>query len=156
MSNQPELKTSILDRLIDHQPGLTAEPVPRRVATLGVVREAVLRDLENLLNARRSIRPVPESSRQARSILSYGARDFSSLNLRSQSVRQQIGMEIERLLVIFEPRLKSMTVRLDTASGSERTLHYRINALLLAEPVTAPITFDTCLDINSGGYSIHE
>ena len=155
MRNQPDIRISILDRLIDHEPELSSEPVRHRFSTLASVRESVLRDLENLLNARRNIHPVPESDQQVKaSIFSYGARDFISDNPRCQSVRQQIRLEMERLLMQFEPRLKNVTVRFDTSGGQERTLHFLITALLLADPVTVPITFDTGFDINSGAYSI--
>jgi len=155
MRDQPYLQTSILDRLIDREPDEPAEPVRRRLATLASVGDSVLRDLENLLNARRNERCLPERDRQAQaSILGYGAPDYSSQDPRSHQVRQQIRLEIQRLLQLFEPRLRNVTVRLDTLSHPERALHFRIDAVLLAEPATVPITFDTRFDINSGAYSV--
>jgi len=155
MQKQPDIQGSILDRLIDHEPGLSSEPVQRHAGTLNSVRESVLRDLENLLNARKNIHPVPESDEQVKaSILSYGTRDFTSDNPRCHSVRQQIRLEIERLLMQFEPRLKNVAVRFDNSENRERTLHFRISAILLADPVSAPITFDTSFDINSGAYFV--
>ena len=56
--------------------------------------------------------------------------------------------------MLFEPRLREVTVRLDTSAGIGRVLNFRIDALLLTDPITAPITFDTCFDINSGSYTI--
>ena len=157
MRNQPEIRTSILDRLIDQSPELTGEPILCHAGSLNSVMESVLRDLEHLLNARRYIRPLSESHEQVRaSIVSYGARDFISENPRSTAVRQRIRLEVERLLMRFEPRLKNVIVRLDNSEVRERTLRFRITALLLADPITTPITFDTRLDINSGAYSIFQ
>jgi type VI secretion system protein ImpF len=155
MREEQDTQTSILDRLIDTEPGVTHEPVQRRFATINQVRDAVVRDLENLLNTRRSIHPVPEVDGQvAASLFTYGVRDFISYSPRSPSVRQQIRQEIERVIVQFEPRLRNVSVRLDSSAGSERTLRFRISALLVVDPVTAPVTFDTCFDINRGDYFI--
>lgn len=155
MRSQPDLQRSLLDRLIDTEPDKPAEPVQQRLTTLASVGDSVLRDLENLLNARMTIRPPSERATQTQaSIIGYGARDYSSRNPRSHAVRQEIRLEIERLLQLFEPRLRNVIVSLDTVSQPERSLHFRIHADLLAEPVTAPITFDTRFDINSGAYSV--
>ena len=153
MREEQDTQTSILDRLIDTEPGVTHEPVQRRFATINQVRNAVARDLENLLNTRKSINPVPEADGQVTaSLFTYGVRDFISSSPRSPSVRQQIRQEIERVISLFEPRLRSVSVRLDASAGSERTLRFRISALLVVDPVTAPVTFDTCFDINRGDY----
>jgi type VI secretion system protein ImpF len=155
MREEQDTQTSILDRLIDSEPGVTHEPVQRRFATINQVRDAVARDLENLLNTRKSIYPVPDVDGQVTaSLFTYGVKDFISYSPRSPSVRQQIRLEIERVIVLFEPRLRNVSVRLDTSAGNERTLRFRISALLVVDPVTAPVTFDTCFDINRGDYSI--
>ena len=120
-----------------------------------LVRESVLRDLENLLNTRRSFHPVPEANGQvSASVFCYGVRDFVSQSPRNPSLRQSLRLEIERILIMFEPRLKNAVVQLDTRAGFQRNLCFRITALLFAEPVIAPITFDTRFDINSGACSI--
>lgn len=154
MQKQTEILPSLLDRLIDHEPR-RSEPVQWRGAKLGVATESLLRDLENLFNTRGSIRPVPESRRQVGAFLTnYGARDFISHNPRSQSTRQQIRLEMERLLGVFEPRLRNVTVRLDPSAGIGRALNFRIDATVQFHPITSPITFDTCFDINNGCYTI--
>jgi type VI secretion system protein ImpF len=155
MREEQDTQTSILDRLIDTEPGVTHEPVQRRFATINQVREAVARDLENLLNTRKSIHQVPEVDGQvSASLFTYGVRDFISYSPRSPSVRQQIRLEIERVIELFEPRLRNVSVRLDTSAGNERTLRFRISALLVVDPVTTPVTFDTSFDINRSDYFI--
>jgi len=151
MRNQPDLQASILDRLIDHEPELSSETGPGRFAGYHQVRESVRRDLEHLLNTRRCIHPVPEADAGVRtSVFSYGVRDFISHSPRSPSLRQSLRLEIERILILFEPRLKNVTVRLDTQASCQRNLCFCITALLYADQVIAPITFDTSFDINSG------
>ncbi len=155
MQDRPFLQASLLDRLIDLEPELTREPVQNRVPSFTQVRKAVMRDLENLLNARRTIQQVPEADIHLESSLfTYGLRDFTSLNPRSPSVRIRIRQEIERTISLFEPRLKNLTVRFDVPGESERTLRFRVTALLVVTPLTEPVAFDTYLDINRGEFFI--
>jgi len=98
---------------------------------------------------------VPESFAQVNaSVFTYGLKDFMSHNPRSPSVRLQIRQEVERTIALFEPRLRNVSVRIDGAEIIDRSLRFRINALLVADPVTEPITFDTYLDINRGEFVI--
>ncbi|QWV94603.1 type VI secretion system baseplate subunit TssE [Geomonas oryzisoli] len=164
MRYQPEPRRSLLDRLIDREPECPAEPVCSSRKSLNTLIDSVLRDLENLFNSRsfpivnprRGLAPhvpAPLVSHLQHSILSYGSRDFSTDNPRSGRVQQAIRLEIIRLLDSFEPRLKDVTVSLGTTLG-ERTLNFRIEALLQVEPVALPTAFDTHFDINSGAYTI--
>lgn len=154
MRHQPQFRQSLLDRLTDHAPQLPVEPVQPHLPSLNSVLLSVLRDLENLLNTRSfTAGASPHSGEAARSILAYGSRDFSLANPRSQEVRRQIRLEILRLVTLFEPRLRSAKVRLDPVRG-ERSLNFRIEAVLHIEPVPIPTAFDTCFDINSGSYTI--
>lgn len=156
MRHQPELRESLLDRLMDDEPELAAEPKLGARGNFDLVIRSLLRDLENLLNTRKSCsRGISDDLHAAASILNYGSSDFSSENPRSHRVRQQIRMEILNLLALFEPRLKDVTVRLDPVQ-KERTLHFRIEGLLMVHPVSVPTAFDTCFDINSGAFSILE
>lgn len=155
MRDQTILQTSLLDRLMDREPGVSHEPVQSRYATISQIRDSVIRDLENLLNTRRNIIEAPEAYEQVNtSVYTYGLRDFTSLSPRSPSVRLQIRQEIERTIALFEPRLRSVSIRIDGAETIDRSLRFRISALLVADPVTEPITFDTYLDINRGEFVV--
>ncbi|MFA7061691.1 MAG: type VI secretion system baseplate subunit TssE [Pedobacter sp.] len=149
------LRPSLLDRLIDREPGVSHEPVQSGYTTIKQIRESVIRDLENLLNTRRCIFDAPESCVHVNaSVFTYGLKDFMSYNPRSPSVRLQIRQEIERTIALFEPRLRNVSVRIDGAETINRSLRFRISALLVIDPVTEPITFDTYLDINRGEFVI--
>lgn len=155
MRDKPYLQASLLDRLIDREPETTREPVQNRVPTLAQVRKSVMRDLESLLNTRRNIQEVPDANAHlAASLFTYGLGDFTSFNTRSPSARIQIRQEIERTISLFEPRLKNLTVRFDLPGENERTLRFRVTALLVVTPLTEPVAFDTYLDINRGEYFI--
>lgn len=149
------LQTSILDRLIDEEPGVSREPAQHRTFTIGQVKAAVTRDLENLLNTRRNIQVPPATFEELNnSLFVYGVRDYTAQNPRSPAAKQQLRLDIEQTLRRFEPRLRNVTVQMESATASERNLRFRISALLVADPVTEPVTFDTFFDANRGEYMI--
>jgi len=85
-----------------------------------------------------------------RVVFTYGLKDFMAHNPRSPSVRLQIRQEVERTIALFEPRLRNVSIRIDGAETIDRSLRFRISALLVADPVTERITFDTYLGHQSG------
>jgi len=108
--NQQNIRTSILDRLIDLEPGVSHEPVQQRTFDLRQIKAAVVRDLENLLNTRRHIFAPPAALTEVNSsLLVYGLGDFTSQNPRSPSVKQQLRQDIEKTLSRFEPRLRNVS-----------------------------------------------
>jgi type VI secretion system protein ImpF len=153
--NGPELQASLLDRLVDNEPGMSYEPVQYRLLTIGQVKASVITDLENLLNTRRQIFSPPAGYREvSKSLFVYGLRDFTAQNPQSMPVRQQLRQDIEKTISRFEPRLRNVTVHLETPTEKERNLRFRINGLLVVEPVAEPVSFDTYFDINRGQYVI--
>lgn len=154
---QQNLQASILDRLIDLEPGVSREPVQYRFLSIGQAKISVARDLENLLNTKRSVLVPPTGCREVNSSLFvYGLQDFTSQNPKSPMVRQQLRQQIERVISRFEPRLKNVKVNLEMSSQSERNLRFRISALLVVDPVSEPVTFDTYLDVTRGAYAVSE
>jgi type VI secretion system protein ImpF len=145
---------SILDRLIDNDPGSSREPVQYR-PSLGQIKDAVVRDLENLLNTRRQILlPPPEYREVNNSLFLYGLQDFTSKNPDSPIVRQRLRQTIEQTISRYEPRLKNVTVQIETPSKNARDLRFRITAVLMVEPITEPVTFDTYFDVSRSEYRI--
>jgi type VI secretion system protein ImpF len=154
---QQNLQASILDRLIDLEPGVSREPVQYRFLSIGQAKISVARDLENLLNTKRSVLVPPIGCREVNSSLFvYGLQDFTSQNPKSPMVRQQLRQQIERVISRFEPRLKNVKVNLEMSTQSERNLRFRISALLVVGPVSEPVTFDTYLDVTRGAYAVSE
>ncbi len=142
-------QASILDRLIDLEPEVSKEPVQFRLQDLRQVKAAVVRDLENLLNTKQPFEDPPEALRSLRdSLFVYGLKDFTGQNPKASSVRQQLRLAIERCIARFEPRLRNVVVHLEADTEKERTLRFRVSALLMVEPLSEPVTFDTVLDMN--------
>lgn len=148
------IQASILDRLIDDEPGNSREAVQERFF-FGQIKDRVARDLENLLNARRHILTPPVSYREVNnSLFVYGLPDYTSRNPGNISVRSQLRLEIEKTISRFEPRLKNVAVHIDSRSVNSRDLGFRITAVLVVNPITEPVTFDTSFDLNRSKYSI--
>ncbi|MDL1967314.1 MAG: type VI secretion system baseplate subunit TssE [Deltaproteobacteria bacterium] len=153
--NRQNLQASILDRLVDDEPGVSHESVQYRLVSIGQIKASVVRDLENLLNTRRQILILPvEYSHVNDSLFVYGLQDFTSKNPGSPFVKQQLRQDIEKTISQFEPRLKNVSVHLETTAQNKRTLRFRIKGLLVIEPVAEPVTFDTYFDANKGEYII--
>jgi type VI secretion system protein ImpF len=153
--NHENIQASILDRLIDDEPGVSREPVQFRLMNFGQIKAALIRDLENLLNTKSRIFSVPPEYKELNnSLFVYGLRDFTSQNPKSPSVRLHLRQEIEKAISRFEPRLRNISVQIIDPSKNERNLRLRISALLVTEPVAEPVTFDTFFDINRGEYVI--
>jgi type VI secretion system protein ImpF len=148
-------RASILDRLLDLEPDVSREPVQLRLQDVRQVKAAVIRDLENLLNTKRPYGDPPDGFRNLRdSLFVYGLRDFTALNPKATAVRQQLRLEIERTVSRFEPRLRSVVVHLEAEGENERALRFRISAMLVVEPLSEPVTFDTVLDVNRAQFKV--
>lgn len=156
-TEQQSLQTSILDRLIDREPGASSESVQNRFYSVGQLKASVIRDLENLLNTRCCIFLPPASYREVNdSLYVYGLHDFTSKSPKSASLRQQLRLEIEKAISRFDSRLKNVSVHFEEHNTNVQNLRFRISALMVVEPIKEPVTFDTYCDINRQKYFIAE
>lgn len=149
------IQTSILDRLIDDEPEVSRETVQHQLADIRAMKQSVIRDMENLLNTRRKIFPVPDEFREVNnSLFVYGLPDFSSQNPKNPQVKQMLRRDIEQTVAKFERRLKNVKVKLEMSDKMEQKIRFRITGILHMEPLSEPVTFDTHFDINKGKYAI--
>jgi type VI secretion system protein ImpF len=147
---------SVLDRLIDEDPGSRSEK-PMTVARLGAaLRDAVRRDLEDLLNTRRRPFELPAGLTElADSSFEYGIPDFSGANLSSIERRRRYLKGIEEIIRRHEPRLTAVRVMpADDRPSHLRTLHFRIEAVLRAEPAPESVLYDSHVDILTRSFRI--
>ena len=138
----------LLDRLIDDAPDQLRDPPQSASESMVALRQSVRRDLESLLNARRTWKSWPASLKElAVSPIGYGIPDFTSGAFNDGSRREELRLEIEEAVQAFEPRFLSVRVALiESTDRLEATLRLRIDAVLHAEPMPEPITFDTIID----------
>jgi type VI secretion system protein ImpF len=146
---------SVLDRLIDKDPKNSLEIPLTRAQSLRELKLALKRDLEWLLNTRRTIEPAPESARETvRSVYQYGFADISSKSVLSTRDHSDLIREMESAIAIFEPRLKRARVRMEQVEGGLRSLKFVIEGLLCMDPAPEPVRFDTVLELGKGEYEI--
>jgi type VI secretion system protein ImpF len=143
--------TSVLDRLLDNDPGVSHEPPRSRHQVLRDLKEVVRRDLENLLNTRHSyLSWRPALKELSQSLLNSGAA------MGSAGAREEFCRTLQGILRRYEPRFKSVTVRqLDNAAPLDRTLRFRIDALLRLDPAPEPIVFDSMLEPASATFAVN-
>jgi len=142
------VKLSVLDRLLDDAPEMERDRPLSGTDALTVLRRAVRRDLEALLNARRRLWGIPRAYPElANSSMSFGLPDYSAGAMNEQGAREVLRREIERCVKQFEPRLVHVSVSLlPRKDDLDTTLQLRIDALLRAEPVDEQISFDTIVN----------
>jgi type VI secretion system protein ImpF len=79
--------------------------------------------------------------------VNFGIPDFTGANLASAESREQFRRVIETVIRKYEPRFKTVRVTLlDNVEPLDRTLRFRIDALLYAEPSPEPLVFDSLLE----------
>jgi type VI secretion system protein ImpF len=142
------IRPSVLDRLLDDEPDVTREPpVPPHEAVRRAV-QAVRRDLEWLLNTRLTWVDdrLASAEHAARSLATYGLADYSTENLNDADARGRLKQAIEKAIARFEPRLARVVVSAEPLRQHDRTLRFRIEAVLHVDPIREPVTFDTVLD----------
>ena len=147
------LRPSILDRLIDPESAGTAILIGYNIDQM---YQAVVRDLDDLLNTLHTAHDIPASFPETRdSIVVYGLPDLASVQSISSEQRQSIGKSIRRVIERFEPRLRAVRVSLlDRNEDITRmSLRFRIDARLNADP-SPDVAFDTILEMGSGKYLV--
>ena len=97
---------SALDRLIDLEPDNRLENPLSRSQSVRLLKNAVRRDLEWLLNSRRIADPPDEGLKELnRSAYVYGLPDLSALTMASSADRNRLVRQILATINLFEPRL---------------------------------------------------
>jgi type VI secretion system protein ImpF len=147
---------SVLERLIDLQPGTRNDPPQTRSQSVRQLKAALRRDLEWLLNTRQIPGGVPEAFAGLEgSLYAYGLPDVSNLSANSVRDRNRLQRMLENTIASFEPRLSGVKVSLvDSGSSSGRQLRFQIEGLLLMDPAPELVSFDTVLQLSSGEYLI--
>lgn len=153
--DQP-LVPSIIDRLLDDEPDNRFETERSRNVVLRDIKQAIRRDLENLLNTRcRCVPFPPELTELERSLVNYGIPDFTGSGMGTRSAREKMRQLVEDAIMRFEPRFKTVkVVLLKNDERTDRTLRFRIEALMYAEPAPEPLVFDSQLEPATGDFDV--
>jgi type VI secretion system protein ImpF len=142
----------VLDRLIDLEPENRMENPLSRAQSVRLLKSAVRRDLEWLLNSRRICDPPDEGLKELnRSTYTYGLPDLSTLTMAATGDRNKLVRQILATINMFEPRLANVRlVLVETADSAKKDVRLRVEAMLRMDPVPEPISFDTVIELKSG------
>lgn len=124
--------------------------------TLEQLKDAVARDLEDLLNTRVAL---PEEALAAwpecaASILSYGLLDIAGLCLSSSADRQRICASLRTTIERHEPRLREVQARVEQVAGTVNKVTFVIAGVLQVPGAPEPINFDAVLQPSTLHYAV--
>lgn len=147
---------SLLDRLTDETPREPADPHISREESARRFRQSVLRDLDWLLNTRRTVRIATSDSEVHASVYEFGLHDFSGMSSSMADWREVLLADVRDTLRRFEPRLANVTVELSdsAANPASQQVRFVISGTLLMDPSPEQVVFDTLLELSSGEYQV--
>lgn len=158
INKKKNLRPSIFDRLIDDEPHLTIEAERSKQQQIQSLRTSVLRDLEGLLNTRyKMLSPHTQHTESHTSLLNYGMPDLATINIVNDDKQKEFIHDLEHILRQYEPRFKSVSVMfVQNENSVDRTLRFRVNATLYADPAPEVIVFDSVLEPVSRSVNVEE
>lgn len=158
IDKKKEFRLSILDRLLDEAPHIQVEADKNRNQQMRDLRNSVKRDLQNLLNTRYRMLAPPEEFKQLElSLLNYGLPDLATINIADVEKKKSFTRLLEKILRNYEPRFKTVKVtHQDSKDNTDRTLKFRIDATLYADPAPEIVVFDSVLDPVSRTVNVEE
>ena len=138
---------SLLDRLIDQDHRNSRDPIQTRAETVRDMKQAVLRDLENLLNSRNANADLDAAYVEASlSVLTYGLPDLTSL-ITANAGEYRLRQAIDAAIRTFEPRLTNVSTSILPVAPTDRSLRVRVDASLKLDPTPEPVSFDIVTQI---------
>jgi len=155
------LRSSLLERLTDHQPTREREPAEAQQVDTDELRRVLLRDLSSLFNTTRLSATVDLSAfpEVARSVLNYGLPDLTRRTLSSMN-KGLLAEEVLQALLSFESRLVRETVEVEVETSprgpGKPAVLIRIEAVLRAEPLPIALRVLAEVDLESGRVTVGE
>lgn len=158
ITKDKKLRPSILDRLFDDDLHHSSELKTPHHQLVRELRVSISRDLESLLNTRfRIVKPSSHFSETDKSIFNYGLPDLATVNVRDQKELDKFIKLLEKTIKSYEPRFKSVKITfIDNDNSLDRSLRFRIDTVIYAEPIPEVVIFDSALDSVTRSVSVKE
>lgn len=150
------VQPSLFDRLTDEAPREQTDRATTREASARAFRLAVQRDVEALLNTRRTpVQPADTQPHLLRSVHQFGLPDMTGFVVTAQEGRTRLTEAILDTLRRFEPRLANIALTVtDIGEGNASHVRFAIAATLLMDPSPEQVLFDTVLEVATGDYVV--
>lgn len=152
------VQPSLLDRLTDESPREAGDSPLTREESTRRFRVSVQRDVELLLNTRRTIVPVDEMFTEVRhSVHEFGLPDTTNAVPATAEGRKRLTDDVRDTILRFEPRLTNVVVRM-SESDRIRTpqVRFAVEGTLRMDPTPEQIVFDTVLDVSTGTFDVQD
>lgn len=119
-------------------------------------REAVRRDLQELLNTRiRFLGGPPGLEQLSQSLVNYGIPDFTGASFADPASQREFRAILEQTIRAFEPRLRRASVTLHPLSGGvDRMLRFRIAGVLEFGTNSEKAEFESRLESSTSTFEV--
>ena len=150
------VKPSLFDRLTDGEHGIAADPPVTQEESERRYRVGVERDVEALLNTRRTMYAAPEWCPELRnSVYDFGLVDTTGIPVGTKAGRDRLLAALQDAIERFEPRLAQPRVRLiDAQQVRAPQLRFVVEAVLVMDNGREDVVFDTILEVATGQYDV--
>ena len=161
LTPQERLQPSLLDRLTDKAPDTRTESRDRRVLSMRLLRQAVLRDLAWLLNTGHleTTEDLEDYPAIRNSVLNYGMPDISGLSA-SGTDTGELERSVRDAITRFEPRIspESLTISVarDESAMGRSSMVFTIEGQLWAEPTPMLLYLKTEVDLETGDIEVSD
>jgi type VI secretion system protein ImpF len=159
---QERLQPSLLDRLIDEDPGKGVEGDDRRVLTKNALRQAVLRDLAWLLNSTGYSPLLSDKFHPcaSASVINYGLPAMSG-QYSSSMQKAMMEQDLKQAILRFEPRILPKTLDVEVVLDSyvldsHNRVGLVIKGMLWAQPVPLEFLLRSRIDLEEGRFVVEE
>ncbi|HET7932037.1 MAG TPA: type VI secretion system baseplate subunit TssE [Rhodanobacteraceae bacterium] len=159
LTTQERLQPSLLDRLTDDEPEKPVESRDKRVISASKLRECVTRDIAWLLNCVNLGKDeiLSDYPDVARSVVNFGIPDLTGAAVAGiDSVVLQ--RQLRQAIHTFEPRLTSETLQVmvgaDAKRMDQRSLSFRIDSEMWAQPLPLNLYLKTEVDLETGRFHV--
>ncbi|MDR1333993.1 MAG: type VI secretion system baseplate subunit TssE [Holosporaceae bacterium] len=133
----------LFEKLTDEAPEAQFEKVPRRFPTLEEVQNSIREDLTRLLNTRIAIL---WKNRKDLTPFSYGVNITAPTSAENVFEIQELENSIDKIIKLFEPRLKDVKSKIVRFGNDPRSLFVNINATTEFENQRTPLSFPVVID----------
>lgn len=159
LTTQERLQPSLLDRLTDDEPDKPVESRDKRVISASKLRECVTRDIAWLLNCVNLGKDelLADYPDVARSVVNFGIPDLTGAAVAGLD-GAMLQRQLRDAIHAFEPRLTAETLKVmvsaDAARMDRRSLSFRIDSEMWAQPLPLNLFLKTDVDLETGRFNV--
>lgn len=155
LTNQENLQPSLLDRLIDDEPGKNSESRDKRVLNVRRLKDYVMRDLGDLLNSLHleATTDLDDYEYVKKSVINYGVPGLTGYSIHNLDA-YQVERDLADAIMFFEPRILRHTLEINIIKSKDkmnnRSLMFQIEGQIWALPVPISLLLTTEVDLETG------